>query len=501
MAINTEGDHVKLSFLEKFSYAMGNMPGGFFGTFIGAIQAFYYAWMGLDLIYITIVQILYGVWNAINDPIFSQLEDKTRTPMGRYKPWIKRFMIPFSIGFVLVFTPPQTWRNAASGGQYQLALASWYLLSQFIYDTGFTIMYLAHCALLPQLSMDQGERVQLNIMSTVINFVGMGMGAAFPVMYLTNPNYESIRQFQTVVIIFGLVALIPWLFILKYVHERKEFIPEHQTPFWENVKYVFKNPSGRIYMLYDGISVGLLNAILTGLTFMLPWIFGLNNPYFETEWNFSNLFPYLIGPIIGLVIGIGILMWIPRKYDVKTALMFALVTQGIGFLIAFLGVILSSNLEYQAFNVPNQLWLISLGLTIAFLGFSGDFIYHNVMRAETIDYDEFITGERREVIYAGVACILSKPMISISLILVPAFMSLFGLVSSENEFASALEVKQGFRRATIGVACGVFLYPAILSILGAIAWIWYPLTRERLQEIQARLVIMHQEKRKKRINA
>ena len=60
--------------------------------------------------------------------------------------------------------------------------------------------------------------------------------------------------------------------------------------------------------------------------------------------------------------------------------MYALITQAIGGLISFLGVILSSNLRFSVLNVPDLAWLISTGMTISFLGFTGDLIYHNVMR-------------------------------------------------------------------------------------------------------------------------
>jgi Na+/melibiose symporter-like transporter len=39
----------KLSLKEKISYSVGAIPNGFFGIFLGAIQAFYYSWMGLDI--------------------------------------------------------------------------------------------------------------------------------------------------------------------------------------------------------------------------------------------------------------------------------------------------------------------------------------------------------------------------------------------------------------------------------------------------------------------
>jgi Na+/melibiose symporter-like transporter len=214
-----------------------------------------------------------------------------------------------------------------------------------------------------------------------------------------------------------------------------------------------------------------------------------------------NVVPYLSIPIVALIIGIPIQLWIPKKWDVKTALMYSLITQAVGGIVSFSGVIFSNNLRYSILNVPNLVWVVSIGMGISFLGFTGDLIYHNVMRADTIDQDELLTGERRESVYAGIGCIFSKPMISVALISVPFFMSLFGLIPAapDDPTNSRLIPEMGLRNAAIGVAVGMFLVPAIVAIIGAIIWKFYPLDKKALVNLRADLEIMHKKKRKERL--
>jgi GPH family glycoside/pentoside/hexuronide:cation symporter len=495
------GSKQKLTFKEKLSYAMGQMPGTFYGSFTGQIQAFWYTWMGLGIKYIIIAQILYGIWNLVNDPIFGVLQDRTRSKDGRYIPWIKWFSPLFTVAFIILFLPPQLWRYGTGGEQYQLSLFAWYLLSQMFYDTFFTIVYLAHVSLLPQMTMDQDERTEISILSSITGVIGIAGSAIFPLIYLTNPTEEKIASFQIVVIIIGCVALLPWIFIIKNVKERQEFIPPKETPFVESVKCVFKNPSGRIYMIYDGISVGLLNGAMTAITFLMAWVFGLNEDY-NPGWGIVDLLPYLVPVVLCFGIGIWIELQIPKKWDVKAALMYSMICEAIGFGLAYIGVITSSNLNPDTFVVPSNLWMVSLGMSIAMLGFSGDFIYHNVMRADTIDYDEFMTGERRESVYAGVGCLLSKPMISVALAVVPGIIAAYGLVPvSPDDPQTALKVTQGFDQAVIGVATAGFLFTAILAIIGVISWFWYPLDRKALIELRANLEKIHAQKRDERLGA
>ena len=57
---------------------MGQIPGAAFGGFMGAIQTFYYGFMGLNYTYIFWTQVIYAIWNAVNDPIFGHTMDKTK---------------------------------------------------------------------------------------------------------------------------------------------------------------------------------------------------------------------------------------------------------------------------------------------------------------------------------------------------------------------------------------------------------------------------------------
>jgi glycoside/pentoside/hexuronide:cation symporter, GPH family len=496
----------KLTFKQKIIYASGQLPGSFFTSFTGQIQAFYYAWMGLNIKYIIISQVLYAIWNAVNDPLFGVLQDNTRSKDGRYIPWIKYIAPIFTVAFIILFFPPQQWRYGTGGEEYQIYLAAWYLISQMFYDTGFTIVFIAHVALAPQMTMDQKERTDISVLSAIMSIAGIGISAAFPLLFLTNPTASSIIGLQITVVVFGILGFIPWIFIVKKIKENPEFIPKKadKMEFWKNIKYVFKNPSGRIYVLYDGISVGLLNTVMTAITFIIAWVFVVN-PEYNPGWETINIIPYLVPVVLCFIIGLFIELNIPNKWgkDVKYALMYSMIMEAIGFFIAFLGVITSTNLTPDALVVPNNLWVVSLGMSIAMLGFSGDFIYHNVMRADTIDWDEVETGERRESVYAGIGCLLSKPMISVALIIVPALMSFYGLVpkSPDDPTDAALVVEQGFDKATIAVAIAGFLVPAIFALIGCIFWVYYPLDKKALTELRIKLAVLHKKKRAERLNA
>ena len=497
MAINNKGDYVKLSWNEKFAYAAGNLPAGFFASFTGALTIFYYGWMGLSAPYIVLGQVLYMIWNVANDPIFGYAMDKTRSKQGRLTPWIKRSALPFTIGFIFLFFPPQGWRYQTGGQEYQIALLTWYLLSQWLYDTFFTIMYIAYTALAPQMTFDQKERVQLNGLSSIFSLLGWGISMAFPLLFLTDPTTESIRTFQIFVAVFGIISIFPWFWIVKVVKEKKELIPKESTPFWTGIKHVFTNKAGIFYMIYDGISVGVINALITGLFFMIAWIYG----GFDLNTSGNYMIYFFIPWIVGFM-GIPIQIQIGKRKSVKAALSYSLWMEAIGGFIAYIAIITSDNLSPgPEWAAPSNLLWVSVGFSILFMGFWGDFIFHQVMRADTIDFDELKTGERREAVYAGVACLFGKVMESVVFALIPTFLAIYGLVATDPDspISEPITPTQGTGDAIIGVATGVFLLPAVLALIGAIAWIWYPLNGKKIAEMKIQLDELHAKKREERL--
>jgi len=467
---------------EKLSYGFAYMPGTFYGSVMGVIQSFYYAWMGLLNIWIFIAQIVYAVWNVVNDPIFgnkignTRYYNKKKREVQRYIPYIKFGAPLFSLCFALVFFPPDAWRGHTSDLAIQVWLFTWYLVTQIAYDTLFTIVLIAHVALLPQMTLNQREREKLQLLGTVFNLPAILVGFIIPVIFLADPTNESIFIFQILVIVIAIFGIFPYFILSKYVREHSEHIPEEKTPLIKSIKLAFKNPSFRVYVIYDGVSVFLINMAMVSLPFYLTWVL--------EQMEGINMIVFWIGPILSLIISVPIILRIAAKISTKTAITYYLGMLTIGCFFSF-------------FAGLSENWiLVSVGFSIFMFGFAGDFILHNPMRADTIDYDYWkISGERREGLYAGVGPLLSKPMISVALAIPPALMTAFGLIY--DDVIEGLDPTKGMFLASLSVNMSMTLIPGIACLIGLLVWVkYYPLTVKIVEEMKKELRIMHEQRLK-----
>lgn len=465
---------------EKMSYAFAQMPGTFYGGVMGVIQSFYYGWMGLQNFWIVIAQIIYAVWNMVNDPIFgnrinnTKFYNKKKGAYERYIPYIKYGAPIFSLCFALVFFPPAAWRGQ-SALTIQVWLFVWYLVSQIAYDTLFTIVLCAHVALLPQMTLNQRERESIQVLCSVFGLPAIIIGFLVPVMFLSDPTADKVAMFQILVIVIAIFGIVPYLLLARNVHEHSEHIIEEPMGLVEATKLAFKNRSFVIYVIYDGISVFLLNIMIVSLPFYLTWVLG------PAGAEGTNMVLFWIGPIICLLISVYVELKIAEKYSTKAALSFYLGVLAIGFFLTFF------------FSFTNNWILISIGFSVVFLGFSGDFIHHNPMRADTIDWDYWkVSGERREGLYAGIGALFSKPMISVALAVPTSLMTVFGLIN----IGGKLVATQGMANAALALNISMALIPGITALIGFVIWVkYYPLTGEVVEDMKENLALI-QEKRK-----
>lgn len=141
-----------IPFQEKFGYALGDfasnlfwMPFVFFGTY------FYTDVFGISALSVGIMLLVTRIWDVINDPVMGILADrnKPREGLGKYRPFLFWFAIPFGlIGATAFYTP-----NLSTEGKLIYAWVT-YVAFGMIY----TAINIPYSALMSVMSKEPSER-------------------------------------------------------------------------------------------------------------------------------------------------------------------------------------------------------------------------------------------------------------------------------------------------------------------------------------------------------
>ena len=114
-------------------------------TFTFLIFTFYFAIIGLPVLYISLGFIIWSVWNALNDPFMGFISDRTHTRWGRRLPYIMIGLIPMAIIMFLLFSPPKTFGLDAIAVNFV-----YFLIVIILFDLFYTMYSLNLTSLFPE---------------------------------------------------------------------------------------------------------------------------------------------------------------------------------------------------------------------------------------------------------------------------------------------------------------------------------------------------------------
>ncbi|XP_069124308.1 transmembrane protein 180-like isoform X2 [Argopecten irradians] len=161
---------------------------------------FYYVKVFLDIYHIdqmwfNLAQVLFLVWNAINDPLFAYLQESTSNRFTRTRRESILYSAPF---FALSFIVP--W---FSWGTNPIMVGLHLIFTLFFWDTMLTFVGLAASALFTEISQDPDHRLKL----VRIGSIGCLMGASsVSILEFFSGSLKNFSGFQVASIFIGLAS-------------------------------------------------------------------------------------------------------------------------------------------------------------------------------------------------------------------------------------------------------------------------------------------------------
>ena len=143
----------KLSFGEKFCYAMGDCGANIYVAMAGTfLTGFYTDTVGLAAVAVGTMMLVARLFDGVTDLLMGAIVDKTHTRWGKARPWVLWTAPLMAIGLVLLFAVPKSFYGSNSGLVY--AYVTYIILNCFIY----TANNLPFNALLSRMTLDVQDR-------------------------------------------------------------------------------------------------------------------------------------------------------------------------------------------------------------------------------------------------------------------------------------------------------------------------------------------------------
>ena len=364
---------------------------------------------------ITAIMIGARVFDALNDPIMGNIIERTRSKYGKFKPWLLIGILLTSIVVYLAFnTNLEGW-----------SFVIFFLFIYLFYSIAYTMHDIAYWGMIPALSKDGNARNQFTSRATLFAGIG-GTLTAILVPILTTGSFaiggNTRTAYGTIALIIALLAPAFLLFTILFVKEnRSDMTKKAPKVSFKKIISVIKGNDQllwcSLFLLIQQIGS---NIILSGVgSTYIYFEFGYNGglySIFTTVGMSATAFLMLFYPAISRHIG--------RKSLIKIMLLLA--TTGYAIMLLS-GLILPSSMVKFTFIV--------VGYMLSNFGQYGIYLIAMISILNTVEYNEYLTGNRDEGIIASLRPFITKLASAITVLIATGSYMIFGIINFTNSIS------------------------------------------------------------------
>ncbi len=452
-ALNKRNNPGEITLKEKFFLAFPSMPVSLSNVLIhNAFLKYYTDMVGMRVELAGLVYLIFGIWNAINDPLMGVFIDRFRFTEKRGKfVYIMRMSVPVTLfsSLLMVFAQP-SWSEWVT--------FAWFLGLLFFFDTTQTAYSIALTSYKLIAAPTSHERMDVGVLNTYVAHLGGLLGTLIPTFLLVGESNRilTIILFTVVVLVNGVLY---WLALKPLKDTAEMYRHELETEEGELVKQIkehaidaFKSKSFLVYILYQFIGKGPYSMYFTPFLYMMDYVLKLNGLQATIVDIIPGIMLFLAAPFIGKF---------SKKVGAKRAIQFSAIPTAIGFAMLFF---------------VQNMWqaLFAYTVMIVFNGIPG--IAQGAMLGAIIDEDEMKTGTRKAGLYNGLNALLTIPVAGLQMAIFTAILGYFA-------FQSGSEVQS--EQAILGIRIGAGLVAAFFTLLGIIPITFSTITKQKEDELSA----------------
>ncbi len=350
--------------LKSFNYAVG-----MFGTSIPInmlktyAAIFYVDSLGLTTVQLSLMLFIYAFIDALDNPIYGFLSDRTRTRWGRRRPWLVIGTPLLILGFIAFYSPPAFTSNSS----VFVYCALFYILT----GTLDSVINANYGALFPELFRDDTKRATTNALRQAFQLVAMIISIAL------TPVVTHAIGYSLTSIVYGVLGGSVILYMAFTSKETKVEEHEKKPELWNSIKFLVTNRKFWVAGFANAFYSAAMSLVLATMTFYVKYTLKLS----------ESQSTYLFAAVLLIAIGC-VTIWarLVRRYSLMPVWRGALAILAIAFIPLYFANSLSTALASSA---------------LVGFGFAGVITTMDLIGAKIMDEDTRKNNLRREGIISN----------------------------------------------------------------------------------------------------
>ena len=380
MTIRSEAvDIHRISWPDKFAYALPALSLAVIGIPVYVfLPKFYTDTIGLSISTVGILLMGVRLFDAVTDPVIGYLSDRTTGRFGRRKPYIAFGSVGLAVSILFLFKPP-----ILSGAMLGIYFGFW-LFALFFF---WTLVAIPYESLGPEMTRDYHERTALFSVRDGFLIIGTLLAAAFPLLIdgvMREPGTVVTERdrFSFMAFVFAPVIVMFSFYCIYRIKETHRYTDSDDLV--KGFSAVFKNRP--FLILISGYTISAIGSNLPATLILY---------YVEYVLKARSAEGFLLIYFLTGIVFLPLWFVVSRKIGKKQAwILSMLINTG-----AFSGVF---------FLGPGDATIYGVLVFLSGIGFGAGLALPSSIQADVIDYDQALTGQRREGRYIGLWSISKK---------------------------------------------------------------------------------------------
>uniref|UniRef100_A0AB33J086 MFS transporter n=1 Tax=Prevotella sp. GTC17259 TaxID=3236795 RepID=A0AB33J086_9BACT len=459
----------KSKLIEKVGYGFGDMSSSMFWKIFSYYLPFFYSNIfGLSLADAATLMLVTRIWDAVSDPMMGIIADRTNTRWGKYRPYLLWVAPLFSVSGILLFATPD-WDYAAK--------LIWAYVTYILMMTVYTAINVPYGAMLGVLTDDSNEKTVFSSFRMFFAF-----GGSFIALFAWEPltrlfgGYDSTQGWFWAMVSIAVACFI--LFLLCFAITREHLKTVSNVSIGSDIKSLLHNKPWWL-LIGAALCFNLFNTVRgSTVAYFFKDIIGDGAVllFFTTQLAFYGGLFLGVGEVSNML-GVSITVPIAKRIGKKTTFM----------LVNALLIVLSIIFFFIPCTPAGYWWMLIFQILISILtGIMSPLVWS--MYADVSDYAELKFKTASTGLIFSSSSMAQKFGGAIGGSAALWLLGGFGYITDP-----AVLAQGGVVQPEAALDCLRYLMsfiPAGVSLVSLIVVYFYPLTTEKIEEINTQLKVV-----------